>query len=75
MIKIAKDCTTCVYEENKHMCQRYCKLCAYHEFKCDYCKYKLIDKERFCEMENDDGSQNCCGDHFKFNNLIYEVNG
>jgi len=73
MIKIPKDCTTCVYEDNKHVCQKYCKLYVYHEFKCDYCKYRLIGKERFCEMENDDGSQNCCGDHFGFNSKEFEI--
>lgn len=73
MIKINKDCTTCVYEQNKHMCQKYCKLYTYHEFKCDYCKYKLIGKEKFCELENDDGSQNCCGDHFEFNDKEYSI--
>lgn len=73
MIKIPKNCTTCVYEQGKRMCQQYCVNYASHEFKCDYCKYKLFDKDKFCEMENDDESQNCCGDHFEFNELVYKI--
>jgi len=74
MITVVKNCGTCVYEQNVSVCQKYCKLYVYHEFKCDYCKYKLIDKERFYEMENDDGSQNCCGGHFEFNTMLFENN-
>lgn len=73
MIEISKNCTTCVYESQKHLCQKYCKLYSSHEFKCVYCKYKLIDNDRFCEMENDDGTQNCCGDHFEFNDNLYKI--
>lgn len=70
-IKIPKDCTTCMHEHN-HLCKKYCIDFQNHEFKCDYCSHKFLETEtKFCECENEDGSQNCCGDHFKFNSEIY----
>ena len=73
MIKISKNCTTCTYEHDKRMCQKYCVNFNNHEFHCDYCIYRLFGKGKFCELENDDGSQNCCGDHFEFNKNDFEI--
>jgi len=74
MITIAKNCTTCIYEHDKHLCSKYCVDFKNHEFKCDYCIHKFISStQQFCELENDDGSQNCCGDHFEFNNNLYKI--
>ena len=77
MTEIKKDCTTCIHEDNKQKCKCF-NDCAgvydYHEFKCDYCNHKLLETDKkFCECENDDGSQNCCGDHFEFNNVKFQI--
>lgn len=74
MKTIIKHCTTCIHESNKHICKKYCVLYTFHEFKCDYCIHKFSEpNKKFCECENDDGSQNCCGDHFEFNNKKYKI--
>jgi hypothetical protein len=73
MKKILRNCTTCSHENIRHMCEQYCINFKNHEFKCDYCKHKLIGSKRFCECENEDGSQNCCGDHFIFNDVEFRV--
>ena len=73
LIETKKDCTTCIHENN-NLCKKYCINFLNHEFKCEYCKYKLLETDKkFCEMENDDGSQNCCGDHFEFNHAKFKV--
>jgi hypothetical protein len=75
MIQIKKDCTTCIHEpdpENVISC-KYCVDFNLHEFDCDYCVHRLIENYRFCECENDDGSQNCCGDHFEFDNAKFII--
>ena len=74
MIIISKNCDTCVHDISRDNCQKYCNSFSNHEFKCDYCDYKLPDNnKRFCEQENNDGSQNCCGDHFEFNHSKYKI--
>jgi len=73
MIDIYKNCETCAYKQNNQICKKYCIDFKNHEFDCNYCIYKLIQNEKFCELENDDGSQNCCGDHFEFNSKIFLI--
>lgn len=78
-IKIKKDCTTCLFQPslntNNRACSVYCKNFSIHDFTCEYCIHKLPEGDsHFCEMENEDGSQNCFhGDHFEFNHLKYEI--
>lgn len=74
MIIIPKNCDTCNHNPNTLNCKKYCESFKNHEFKCDYCDYKLPESDkRFCEQENDDGSQNCCGDKFEFNHSKYKI--
>lgn len=74
MINVTKNCATCMNEGIQDMCKKYCINFKNHEFKCDYCKNKLLETDKkFCTCENDDGSQNCCGDHFKFNDIKYKI--
>lgn len=75
MTEITKDCTTCIHEQNKTKCWNYCGVnFNSHEFKCEYCIHKLLETDsRFCTCENDDGSQNCCGDHFEFNYKKFKI--
>lgn len=74
MILITKKCDNCIHNSNKPMCEKYCKSFSSHEFRCEYCIRKLSDGDkRFCEQENEDGSQNCCGDKFDFNTIKYKL--
>jgi len=72
MKEIFKNCATCIHESTE-ICKKYCIDFCNHEFSCDYCRYKLLENKKFCEMENDDGSQNCCGDHFEFNEKSFKI--
>jgi len=71
--KIVKNCTTCEHESHVEVCSKYCIDFKNHEFKCHYCINKLDAGSKFCACENDDGSQNCCGDHFEFNYLKFKL--
>ena len=72
MITISKNCTTCLYEQYK-LCIKHCVDFKNHEFSCDYCIHRTFNTDKFCKCENDDGSQNCCGDHFEFNTNLFEI--
>jgi len=66
---ITKNCENC-YRDKTDLCVKYCINYSSHQFSCDFCKYKLNDNKRFCEMDDGDDGMSCCGDKFELNEAL-----
>jgi hypothetical protein len=71
-MSIEKSCDNCISKDGfcNPIKSKYCINLSSHEFTCDYCKWRLKDNIKFCEMDDlDDGFSCCHGDKFELNEI------